>query len=62
MDLVTDCAEFVGSRANVVSNIILNAQLIDGQYGLVVGALYLISVTSAVENRLKQKMNLSMTK
>lgn len=60
MDLVTDGAKFIGSRANVVSNIILNAQIIDGQYGLVGGALDLISVTSAVENRLKQKMNLSM--
>lgn len=61
-DLVTDGAKFIGSRANVGSNIILNAQLIDGQYGLVGGALDLISVTSAVENRLKQKMNLSMIK
>lgn len=53
MDLVGVCAEFVGSGADVVSDVAFDAQIINGQSGLVGGALDLIFVGSAVDDRLR---------
>lgn len=53
MDLVADCAKFVGPRADVVSDVVFDAQVINGQSGLVGGALDLIFVASAVDDGLR---------
>lgn len=53
VDLVFVCAKFIGSRADVVCNILFDAQVIEGQGGLVRHALDLIFVTSAIGNRLR---------
>ncbi len=53
VDLVAHCAEFVGPRADVISDVTFDAQVINGQSGLVGGALDLIFVASAVEDGLR---------
>lgn len=51
MDPVTARAEFITSKADVVSNVVFDAQVINDQSGFVRGALDLIFVTSAVDDR-----------
>lgn len=53
MDLVTGCAKFIGPRADVVSDVLFDAQVINGQSGLVGGALDLIFVASAIDDGLR---------
>lgn len=53
VNFVGGCAEFIGSRAHVVSNVVFDAQVIDGQNGLVRGALDLIFVACAIDDRLR---------
>lgn len=48
VDLVSNCAKFIGSRADVVSDVAFHVQIIDGQNGLVRGALDLILDAGAV--------------
>jgi len=52
VDLISVGAQFIGSRAAVVPNVVLYAQVIDGQGGLVGGALDLIFV-GAIDDRLR---------
>ena len=47
------CAEFVGSGTPVVTDVFLDAQVVNGQRGLVRGALDLESVTSAIADGLR---------
>lgn len=49
MNLVTVFANFVDSRAYVVPNVILDAQVIDGESGFVRGALDLKFVISPID-------------
>lgn len=53
VDLVADAAEVVGGVADVVSDVRLDVQVVDGQGGLVGGALDLVLVTCAIDDRLK---------
>lgn len=64
MDPVTGCAKFIGSRADVVSNVFFDVQVLNDQRGLVRGALYLIFLASAVDDRLRVifKQQVSYTK
>lgn len=52
MDLVADAAEVVGAEADVVADVRLNVQVADRQGGLLGGALDLVLVTGAVDDRL----------
>lgn len=58
VDFVRVRADFIGSSTDVVSNVRLDVQIIDGQHRLVGGALYLVSVTGAVANQLRVKLEL----
>lgn len=58
VDLVANCAEFIGSGAKVVSDVFFHVQVVDGQDGLVGGALDLIFVSSAIDDGLlKQQVS-----
>lgn len=53
MDLIGRCAEFIATRADVVSNVIFDAQVIDCHSGLVGSGLDLVFVTGAINDWLK---------
>lgn len=56
MDLIGSCAEFIGTRADVVSNVTFNAKVIDYHSGLVGGGLDLIFVSGAIDDWLKNNV------
>lgn len=56
MDLIGSCAEFIGTRADVVSNVSFNVQVIDYHSGLVGGGLDVIFVSGAINDWLKNNV------
>lgn len=66
VDLVGGCAKFIGSRADVVSDVTFDVQVIKGQNGLVRSTPDLIFVASAVDDwlrvMLKQQVSNKNTK
>lgn len=56
MDLIGSCADFVGTRADVVSNVTFNVQVIDYHSGLVGGGLDFIFVSGAINNWLNNNV------
>lgn len=53
LDLVPVGAQVVGSGTGVVADVVFNAQVVNGQGGLVGGALDLVFVAGSVETRLQ---------
>lgn len=53
VDLVAVGAQLVGPGADVVADVVLDAQVVDGQRGLVGGALDLVFVGGAVDDGLR---------
>lgn len=54
-DLILAGAEIIGSSAGIVSDVLFDVQVVDGQSGLVWGALDLIFIASAIDDWLKLK-------